>query len=113
MGVVDTETGKQIATATIGDGPDAAGFDEKDQLAFSSNGQDGTLTVVDAAHGYRTLQSLPTMKGARTMTYDELRDRVYVVTAQFGPRPEPSAANPRPRPAVVPDTFQVLVIGRK
>ncbi len=112
MAVVDYETGKQLATAAIGDGPDAAGFDAKAQLAFSSNGGDGTLSVIDAAHGYKTLQSLPTRKGARTMAYDEDADRAYVVTAQFGPRPEATADNPRPRPAIVPDSFTVMVIGR-
>ncbi len=112
MAVVDFETGKQLATAAIGDGPDAAGFDAKAQLAFSSNGGDGTLSVIDAAHGYKTLQSLPTQKGARTMAYDEDADRAYVVTAQFGPRPEATADNPRPRPAIVPDSFTVMVIGR-
>ena len=112
MAIVDTVEVKQIATAAIGDGPDAAGFDEKHQFAFSSNGGDGTLTVVDAAHGYKTLQSLPTQKGARTMAYDPETDRAYVVTAEFGPRPEPTPQAPRPRPAIIPDTFTVLVIGR-
>ena len=46
------------------------------------------------------------------MTYDEAADRVYVVTAEFGPRPEPTAAMPRPRPAILPDSFTVLVVGR-
>ncbi len=113
MGVVDTKAGKQLAVAAIGEGPDAAAYDAKDQLAFSSNGQDGTLTVVDAAHGYKTIQSLPTKLGARTMAYDEATDRAYVVTADLGPRPEPTAATPHPRPAILPDTFQVIVIGRR
>jgi DNA-binding beta-propeller fold protein YncE len=112
MGVVDAESGKQIATAAIGDGPDAAGFDAKQQLAFSSNGE-GSLSVVDAAHGYKTIETLPTERGARTMAYDDATDRVYLVTAQYGPRPEATTANPHPRPTVVPDTFEVLVIGRK
>ena len=112
MAVVDTESGKQIGSATIGDGPDAAGYAAKGQLAFSSNGQDGTLSVVDAAHGFKTIEQLPTQKGARTMTYDEATDRVYVVTADFGPRPEPTAAMPRPRPSILPDSFTVLVIGK-
>ena len=112
MAVVDTYTGKQAATAAIGDGPDAAGFNSKDQLAFSSNGADGTFSVIDAAHGYRNLQNLPTQKGARTMTYDPAADRAYVVTAEFGPRPAPTPEAPRPRPAILPDTFTVLVIGR-
>lgn len=111
MAVVDAESGKVLATPAIGDGPDAAGYDEKKQLAFSSNGE-GSLTVIDARSGYKVLQQLQTMKGARTMTYDAGKDRVYVVSAELGPRPEPSAANPHPRPAIVPNTFQVLVIGR-
>ena len=80
-------------------------------LAFASSG-DGILAVVDTAQGYKTLQQLPTMKGARTMAYDEGTDRVYVVSAEMGPRPAATPANPRPRPAIVPDTFQVVVIGR-
>ncbi len=112
MAVVDTENGHQLAAPAIGKGPDAAGYDASHQLAFSSNGQDGTLTVVDAAHGYSTTESLPTQRGARTMAYDAAADRVYVVTAEFGARPEPTAANPRPWPSIAPDTFTVLVIGR-
>ena len=111
MGVLDTENGRQIGTASIGDGPDAAGYDVKGELAFSSNG-DGTLSVVDAAHEYKTVETLPTQKGARTMTYDPATDRVYVVTADLGARPAPTAANPRPRPTISPGTFRVIVIGR-
>lgn len=111
MAVVNSETGKQVASAEIGEGPDAAGYDPARQLAFSSNGG-GTLSVVDAAHGYKTVESLPTQKGARTMTYDAGTDRIFVVTAEFGATPGPTADNPRPRPTVVPGTFTVLVIGR-
>ena len=113
MAVVDSETGRQLATAAIGDGPDAAGFDERNQLAFSSNGEDGTFSVVDSAHGYKTIENLPTQPGARTMAYDPSTDRAYVVTAQFGPRPDATAANPRPRPTILPDSFEILVLGRK
>lgn len=112
MAVVDTESGQQLASPGIGDGPDAATYAGKLQLAFSSNGGDGTLSVMDAGHGYKTIESLPTQKGARTMAYDPQTDRAYVVTAEFGPRPEATVANPRPRPSIVPDTFTVLVIGR-
>jgi len=34
------------------------------------------------------------------------------VTAKFGPSPAASADNPRPRPAILPDSFVVLVVGR-
>ncbi len=112
MAVVDAENGKILALPEIGDGPDAAGYDDQRELAFSSNG-DGTLTVVDAKGGYKILEQLVTMKSGRTMAYDSGKDRIYVVAAELGARPEPTAANPRPRPSIVPDSFQVIVIGRK
>ena len=112
MAVVDAKTGKQWATADIGGGPDGAAFSAKYGLAFSTNGEDGTLSVVDAAHGYKTIETLPTQKGARTITYDEKTDRIYTVTAELGPKPAPTPENPRGRPPVAPGTFTVLVLGR-
>jgi YVTN family beta-propeller protein len=112
MGVVDSNTGKVLATAEIGSGPDGAGWDAKHKLAFASCGE-GVLSVIDAgAPGYPTIESLPTQRGARTMAYDSTTDRIYMVTAEFGPRPEPTADNPRPRPTIVPGSFVVLVVGR-
>ena len=113
MAVVDANTGKVIATPAIGDGPDAAGYDAKNKLAFSSNG-DGTLTVIDASGStYKVLQTLPTQARARTMAFDESTGKVYLVTAQFGPAPAATAENPRPRPSVLPDSFIVLVAGHE
>jgi YVTN family beta-propeller protein len=112
MGVLDAKTGKELALTEIGDGPDAAGYDSKDQLAFSSNG-DGTLTVVDTKDDYKAVQTLATQKGARTMAYDSVDDRIYLVTAEYGASPEATSANPRPRPMVIPDTFTVLVVAHK
>jgi DNA-binding beta-propeller fold protein YncE len=114
MVIVDYETGKLLGLAAIGDSPDAAGFDPKHGVAFSSNGGgDGTLSVVDTSKaGFPTVQTLKTAKGARTMTLDSLTGRVYLVTAQFGPTPAASATAPRPRPTVVPDSFEVIVVGR-
>jgi YVTN family beta-propeller protein len=112
MGVVDSSSGKVLATAAIGDGPDAAGWDAAHKLAFASSG-DGILSVVEASSAdYKTIESLPTQRGARTMAYDSGADRIYLVTAEFGPRPEPTADNPRPRPTMVPGSFVVLVVGR-
>ena len=109
MAVTDAKTGKSLGTATIGDGPDAAGYDAKDKMAFSSNG-DGTLTVVDASKpGYPVLQTVTTEKGARTMSYDTGSGKVYLVTSAFAPV---DPATPKARPTPVPGTFTVLVIGR-
>ncbi len=112
MAVTNADTGKVLATPQIGDGPDAAGFDAKHKLAFSSNGE-GTLTVVDASGtGYPVLQTVTTERGARTMTLDEDSGRVYLLTAEFGSRPAPTAQTPRPRPAILPGSFTILVVGR-
>jgi YVTN family beta-propeller protein len=111
MAVTGYETGKLLASPEIGIGPDAAGYSPSHNLAFSSNGE-GTLTVVDAAHDYKVIQNLATRRGARTMSYDDATDRVYLVTAEFGPAPAATSANPRPRPAIVPDSFTILVVGR-
>ncbi len=112
MAVTDAASGKQLALAPIGDGPDAAGYSKEHDLAFSSNG-DGTLTVVDARAGYKVLQTLPTIKGARTMAYDAGSDRIYLSSASYGPAPAATAATPHPRPAVLPDSFTIVVVGRK
>jgi YVTN family beta-propeller protein len=112
MAVTDANTGKTISNPVIGEGPDAAAYDVTHKLAFSSNGS-GTLTVVDAAKNrYPVVQNLPTRKGARTMTLDPRTGRIYLVTAEFGAAPAASATNPHPRPAIVPGSFTVLVVGR-
>ncbi|HUN86885.1 MAG TPA: YncE family protein [Terracidiphilus sp.] len=112
MSVLDSNTGKVLATPAIGDGPDAARYDPKHNLAFASCGE-GVLSVVDAGKpGYPTIESLPTQRGARTMGYDPANDRIYLVTADFGPRPAATPENPHPRPAMVPGSFTVLVVGR-
>jgi YVTN family beta-propeller protein len=113
MAVVDYESGKVLGLAAIGDSPDAACFDSKHGLAFSSNGGDGTLTVVDAGKaGFPVLQTVKTAKGARTMALDESTGRIYLVTAEFGPPPTPTEAMPHPRRSVVPNTFQIIVVER-
>ena len=114
MAVVDADSGKTLANPSIGDGPDAARYDSARKLAFSSNGESGTLTIIDAGKdNYPVLQNLATQRGARTMTLDSATGRIYLATATFGERPAPTAENPRPRPAIVPGSFVILVVGQK
>jgi YVTN family beta-propeller protein len=113
MAVTDAVNGKQVALVPIGEHPDAAEYDQKRGLVYSSNGE-GTLTVVhqDAADRYTVVQTLPTQRGARTMALNEATGKVYLVTADFGPAPPATAEQPHPRPALVPDSFVVLVVGQ-
>jgi YVTN family beta-propeller protein len=114
MAVTDAVSGGQTALVPIGEHPDAAGYDQKRGLVFSSNGE-GTLSVVrqDSPDRYTVVQTLPTQRGARTMALDETTGKVYLVTADFGPAPAATAEQPRPRPALIPDSFVLLVVGER
>jgi DNA-binding beta-propeller fold protein YncE len=107
MPVTDTSTGKSLGVAAIGEGPDAAAYDAKDKLVFSSNGESGTLSVVDASKsGFPVLQTVTTRPGARTLQLDPSTGKVYLVTAEL--KKDPGAK----RPSAMPGTFAVLVVGR-
>ncbi len=113
MAVVNADTGKVVTTLPIGDGVDADGFDPELKLAFASCGE-GVLTVVkeDSPEKFSVLQNLKTVRGARTMALDSKTHRVYLVTAKFGSAPPATADQPHPRPSILPDTFEVLVVGK-
>lgn len=120
MAISNTVTGKVVEAAPIGNGPDAAAFDPGAGYAFSSNGQDGTLTVLaptnlhlmlrgaPVAERYVSAQTVPTQAGARTMALDTKTHRVFLVTAT------PDAANPGEgrRRNYVPGSFTLLVVGQ-
>jgi hypothetical protein len=101
-----------VAQVTIGEGPDAAAFDAKHHLVFSSNGE-GTLTVVrpESADRYRVLSTVKTQRGARTMAVDSQSGKIYLVTSDFDPPPAATPEQPHPRPMPTPGTFTVLVVG--
>ncbi|MGI8468458.1 MAG: YncE family protein [Pyrinomonadaceae bacterium] len=113
MIVVNYDNGKIVGDLPTGDGTDAAAFDPNTKLAFSSNGE-GTLTVVreDAGDKFSVAENVTTRRGARTMALDTKTHKVYLATAQFGATPAPTAERPRPRPAIVPDSFVILVYGK-
>ena len=113
MAIVDADSGKLISTLPIGDGVDAAGFDPETGLAFASCGE-GVLTVVheDSADKFSVAENVPTERGARTLAIDPAKHQIFLVTAQFGPPPAPTAGQPHPRPAILPDSFVVLVMSK-
>jgi YVTN family beta-propeller protein len=112
MAITDADSGRQIARVPIGEGPDAAAFDVKRGLVFSSN-SDGTLTVVRQRTPdlYSVQATVPTQRGARTMALDAATGKVYLVSADFEPPAAPTPQQPRPRPVPTPDSFTVLVVG--
>ena len=111
MAVVNADTGRVIMTLPIGDHVDATVFDSGTSRIFNANG-DGTLTVIqeETPDVYHVVENVKTQKGARTIALDPQTHRLYLVTAQFGPAPAPTAQQPRPRPAILPGTMILLVV---
>jgi len=109
--VLDSETGRRVATLPIGDGVDGVAFDPGQQLVFSSNG-DGTLTVIheDDPDHYSVVENVPTQKSGRTLALDPRDGTVYIPAAKLGAPPAPTPERPHPRPSVVPGSFRVVVV---
>ena len=114
MAFVDGNSGKVLGTVPIGQGVDANRFDPGTGYAFASCG-DGTLTIAheDSPGKFSLVEMITTQRGARTMALDRSNHNVYLVSADFGPAPAATADNPRPRPAILPDTFLLLVYGKQ
>lgn len=111
MVIVDASNGKIITTLPIGDGCDGVAFDAKKKVAFSSNGE-GTITAVKEgkAHSFSVFETIKTQKGARTITVNPSSGQLYLSTAEFGAKPEPTTENPKPRASLIPNSFVVLVV---
>jgi len=109
MAVIDGETGKVIATPTIGDGVDANAYDPGINYAFASTG-DGHLTVVhqDSPDQYTVVENVLTKKSARTMGLDLKTHTIFLPSAEF----DAPAAGER-RGKMKPGSFAVLVVTKK
>jgi DNA-binding beta-propeller fold protein YncE len=112
LAVIDADSGKVATTVPIGDGPDAVVFDPNKKLIFSSNGQDGNITVVkeESADKYSVIETVPTETSARTLALDSKQHILYLSSAQFGSAPAATADNPHPRPKIVAGSFHVLIV---
>jgi len=109
----DYAKGKVAGTVPIGQGVDSNRFDPGTALAFASCG-DGTITVAheDAPDKFSVVQTINTMRGARTMALDTGNSNVYTVSAEFGPPPAPTPKNPHPWPTIKPGTFTLMIYSR-
>jgi YVTN family beta-propeller protein len=107
MVAIDTDTGREMASAPIGAGTDAAAFDPVRGRAFSSNGRDGTLSVIQENDGH-TLSPLGTVSTAisgRTMAIDPASGRLFIAASDTDPSPTPGG-----RPHARPGTLRLLFL---
>lgn len=113
MAVVDGATGRIVTTQPIGQGVDAAEFDETRGLAYFSSGGDGTMSVFrqETPENYTLVERVKTQAGARTMAVDRKTGRAYLSVAEFGPRPAPTVGGAQLRAPMIPGSFSVLVFG--
>jgi hypothetical protein len=106
---------KLAGTVPIPPGVDANRFDPQTGLAFASCGSgDGTITVAhqDSADKFSVVQTITTMKGARTMALDTGNHKIYTVSAEFGPPPAATPQNPHPWPTIKSETFTLLIFAQ-
>jgi hypothetical protein len=113
MAVVDADSGRVIVTLPICGHNDGTAYDSKAQLVFHSCG-DGHVTVIkqESADSYSVLETVATQENAKTMALDPKTHRLFLSVGEFGPAPEPTADQPKPKRPVVPGTFRVLVVGK-
>ena len=107
--ILSAVDGRDIATLSIGQGPDAVIYDAARNLALVPSGRSGTLAVIalSGPAANTIIDTVPTALGARTGALDPKTGRIYLPTAEYN-LPPPAGK----RPTTKPGTFKVLVLGR-
>jgi len=113
--VVNTDSGAVVAKLPIGSGTDAAAFDPKRKLIFSSNGRDGNLSIIQEKdpETFVSLGNLNTAVSARTMNINPATGRLYLASAdidQAADKPPAPGEAQRRRVAFVPGSLKLLFL---
>jgi DNA-binding beta-propeller fold protein YncE len=109
--VVNLDSGAVVASVPIGAGTDSAAFDARRKLIFSSNGRDGTLSVIleKDPQTYVALTPVNTVISARTMDIDPESGRIYLVAADV----DKTTPAVKGRPSFVPGSLKLLFLDPK
>lgn len=105
--VIDAKARKVVGITGIGKGADAVIVDSARRLAYIPCGRDGVVEVfaLDAADGPKHVATASSEAGARTGAVDPRTGWLYLPSASFRP------AEAGTRPAILPGTFRILVMG--
>jgi DNA-binding beta-propeller fold protein YncE len=111
--IMDADSGKVIQTVEIGPGPDGCIFDAKRNLIFSSNGGDGTVSVIreQAPGKFEVVKTIKTQVSAKTIAMDPKTHRLYLSAATPDTAPAAKPATKGARRRYVPGSFVVVVVG--
>jgi DNA-binding beta-propeller fold protein YncE len=113
--VSDADSGKVVQTLEIGPGPDGCIFDAERKLIFSSNGGDGTLTIVrEKSPGqYEVAANIKTEVGAKTIAMDPKTHRLYLSSSTTDEKATPTKTKKGAmRRPYVAGSFGVIVVGQ-
>ena len=112
--VLDSDSGKVVATPAIGEDPDGLYYDAKTRRIFSSN-LDGTMSILqqESADKYTPLQTVKTPPGSKTIGFDEKTGRAVSAAPKFGPKPAPVKGGSAPKAPILAGTFEVILVGQK
>jgi DNA-binding beta-propeller fold protein YncE len=111
--VIDADSGKVTQTVEIGPGPDGCVFDATKKLVFSSNGGDGTVSVIrEASPGkFEVARTIKTQVSAKTIALDPRTHRLYLSAATPDTAAVSKPATKGSRRRYVPGSFVVVVVG--
>ena len=115
--ILNTQNGNIITTLPTGTGVDTVAFNPSTMEAISAeNG--GTMTFIkeNSPTSFEVEQTLPTMKGAKTLALDTKTNHIFTMAAEFGPPPPdapPGPAGRPPRGPMIPDSFSILMVGKE
>jgi YVTN family beta-propeller protein len=109
LSVVNADTGVVVVTLPIGLGTDGAAFDPKRKLVFSSNGKDGTLSIIEErdADTFVSLGSIKTAITGRTMSIDPETGRLYIAAGDIDPA---APVVPGKRPTLLPGSLKLIFL---
>lgn len=109
MVILSAKDGTILSSLPLAGASDGATFNPSTLEAFSTQGN-GTLSVVKETSPttFEVEQTLPTMNGARSVTFDSKTNRILTMSQEFGA----PAAGGRGRGAATPGSFTILAVGR-
>jgi hypothetical protein len=114
MVILSATDGKILASLPLAGGSDGAAFNPTTMEAFSTHGN-GTMTIVKEKNptSFDVEQNLPTMNGARTVTFDSKTGHLFTMSQERGPAPPPPSGGGRGAQGTpVPGSFTILMLGK-
>lgn len=114
--ILSAKDGSILATLPTGVQVDTVAFNTRTMEAISAEGG-GTMTFIkeNSPASFSVEQTLTTMPGAKTLTFDSKTGHLLTMTGEFAPPPA-NAPPPQPgrvaRGPMIPGSFSVIMVGK-